>query len=171
MGTRIESIKGNRTVRQFVKFAIVGASSTAIDWGLHALLFKGFGGSLAEPVREWWVQQFPAISSHPDFDGAFTTFKMVSFLVATMNGFVWNRLWTFRIKSREERMQQFWRFFLVTGAGLFLNTLVASQIHTQDGGTFNYILALGTATFVTMFWNFAGHKLWTFKRRPAPKDG
>lgn len=170
MATANDQLLQNKTVRQFVKFAIVGASSTLIDWGVHYLLYKGMNGALAEPVRQWWLKVFPSIASHPAFDGAFTTFKAISFIVATVNGFFWNRAWTFRITDSENRAQHFWRFMLVTGTGLVINTLVASRIHTKGGGMWNYVFALGVATFITMFWNFTGHKLWTFKSEPKPTD-
>lgn len=165
-----QNISQNKTVRQFVKFAIVGASSTVLDWGVHALLYKGFSNSIAEPVRQWWLDTFPGIAAHPDFDGAFTTFKAVSFIIATVNGFIWNRAWTFRVKDRETRNKQFMKFSVVTGAGMVINLLVSSQIHTKNGGLWNYVFSLGLATFVTMFWNFAGHKLWTFKPDTAKAD-
>ncbi len=161
----MRSLRSNKTVRQFVKFAIVGASSTFLDWGLHVVLYKGFHGALAQPVRLWWLEHFPSVASNPEFDGAFTTFKAISFLAATINGFIFNRLWTFRIKEKAEQTRQFFKFLAVTGTGLVINTLIASQIHKPHGGSLNYILSLGIATFITMFWNFAGHKLWTFRAK------
>lgn len=157
------AILERKGVRQFVKFAIVGVISTAIDWGVHALLYKGFDGALSNSVNDFFVANFPNLTKSPDFDGAFTTFKVVSFLIAMFNGFFWNRRWTFKVKTKEGRGAQLGKFAIVNTIGLGLNTIVASQIHVPHGGKWNYMLALGTATFVTMFWNFAGHKFWTFK--------
>ena len=155
------------SVRQFVKFAIIGVMSTAIDWSVHALLYNGFSGSIANMVNDYFIANFQSLTKSPDFDGAFTTFKIVSFLVAMLNGFFWNRRWTFKVKTKEGRGAQLGKFALVNVIGLGINTAVASQIHVPHGGKWNYILALGAATFVTMFWNFAGHKFWTFKNDVA----
>ncbi len=169
MTSKLEKIKTHKTARQFVKFGIVGVSSTAIDWGVHAVLYKGFGGALEHSVNVWLHGVMPALyQSSPDFDGAFTLFKAVSFGIATLNGFYWNRRWTWRIKGKEQRGSQLARFFAVNIIGLLINTLVASQIHKPDGDTANYILALAAATFITMFWNFSGHKFWTFRQKPDP---
>ncbi len=159
----METFFEKRGVRQFVKFSIVGVMSTAIDWGVHALLYKGFNGSLTNATNDFFSANLPFLTKSADFDGAFTTFKIVSFLVAMLNGFFWNRKWTFRISGKENRSAQLGKFAIVNTIGLCINTLVASQIHTPHGGKWNYVLALGVATFVTMFWNFAGHKFWTFK--------
>lgn len=166
MRQTVNSIAKNQTARQFVKFGIVGTTSTAIDWGLHALLYKGFGGSLAIRVKDWLDTAAPFLRD-PDFDGAFTLFKALSFAVATLNGFYWNRRWTWRIRGMEQRGWQLVRFYVVNIIGLGINTFVASRIHSPNAGTFNYVFALAAATIVTMFWNFSGHKFWTFRQRPA----
>jgi putative flippase GtrA len=163
MSATLDKIKSHRTVRQFIKFSIVGASSTVVDWGLHALLYKGFAGTVPAWLNPVIERVLPGIAAHPDFDGAFTVLKAVSFIVATLNGFYWNRRWTFKIRGKEGGGRHLLRFYLVNIIGLGINTLVASQIHKPHGGVANYIIALGTATFVTMFWNFIGHKFWTFR--------
>lgn len=169
MRQTVERIAQHKTARQFVKFGIVGTSSTAIDWCLHALLYKGFGGALTLRINEWFDRIAPFLHD-PDFDGAFTLFKAISFAVATLNGFYWNRRWTWRIRGKEQRGSQLVRFYIVNIIGLGINTFVASRIHSPGAGTFNYIFALASATFVTMFWNFSGHKFWTFRQRPTNKE-
>ncbi len=166
---KVNNWKQNTHLRQFAKFCIVGVMSTAIDWGVHAILYKGFYESLAVPLRDWVAQMLPALAAHPDFDGAFTIFKAVSFAIATLNGFFWNRRWTFRIKGKEKRNTQLVKFYIVNVIGLLINTVVASQIHKPHGDTMNYLMALAVATFVAMFWNFSGHKFWTF-RQPKNKE-
>lgn len=170
MSSMLEKVTAHKTARQFVKFGIVGASSTAIDWGVHALLYKGFGGAFVSPVNAWLSDLMPALYSSPDFDGAFTLFKAISFCIATLNGFYWNRRWTWRIRGKERRGTQLLRFFVVNVIGLCINTVVASQIHKPEGDTKNYLFALAAATFVTMFWNFSGHKFWTFRQKPVSGD-
>jgi len=162
--------KDNVHLRQFVKFCIVGVFSTVLDWGIWWVLYHGFYNALTLPMNEWFRATLPSIASHPDFDGAFSVFKAVSFALATLNGFLWNRRWTFRIRGTEQRVRQLARFYLVNIIGLGINTLVASQVHKPGAGTFNELLALATATFVTAFWNFTGHKLFTFRGHHQKAD-
>lgn len=162
--------KDNVHLRQFVKFCIVGAFSTVLDWGIWWVLYHGFHDALTLPLNEWFRTTLPRIASHPDFDGAFSVFKAISFALATLNGFFWNRRWTFRIRGTEQRVRQLARFYLVNIIGLGINTLVASQIHKPGAGTINELLALATATLVTAFWNFAGHKLFTFRGHHKIQD-
>ncbi len=61
----------HRTVRQFVKFSIVGVTSTAIDWGIHRLLYYGFRSGFRDSTHAFVVDLFPLLQ-HPDFDGAYT---------------------------------------------------------------------------------------------------
>ncbi len=58
-------------VLQFVKFGIVGVSNTLISFAMYTLLLKVFG--------VWYV----AASG-------------IGFAVGAVNGFLWNRAWTFR---------------------------------------------------------------------------
>lgn len=158
----VSRVLSSRTIRQFLKFCVVGAASTAIDWGIHRLLYKGFGGELADTVNRWVLATFPSLQ-HPDFDGAYTVFKVVSFLFAALNGFLWNRLWTFRIRGEEERFRQLGKFYIVTGTGMIINALIGSRIHKPDAGEWNYYFSLAAATAAVMTWNFMGHKFWTFR--------
>lgn len=152
-----------RVFSQFYRFCVVGATSTLIDWGVHRILYAGFGGVLRRSVHHAIITMFPFLN-HPDFDGAFSVFKAVSFAMAVINGFVLNRLWTFEIKDSQQRASQFLRFVTVTGVGMVLNVLVASQIHKPGAGEMNYYLALIVGTAVVAPLNFAGHKFWTFRK-------
>ncbi|MCL6623023.1 MAG: GtrA family protein [Fimbriimonadales bacterium] len=152
-----------RVLSQFYRFCVVGVTSTLIDWGVHRLLYAGFGGALRRSVHQAVISLFPFLN-HPDFDGAFSLFKAVSFTLAVINGFLLNRLWTFEIRGGDQRTRQFFRFVTVTGIGMVLNVLVSSQIHKPGAGEMNYYLALIVGTAVVAPLNFAGHKLWTFRK-------
>ncbi len=152
-----------RLLAQFYRFCVVGVTSTLIDWGVHRLLYAGFGGALRQSVHHLVISAFPFLD-HPDFDGAFSVFKAVSFTLAVINGFLLNRLWTFEIRDNHQRTLQFFRFVTVTGIGMMLNVLVASQIHKPGAGEWNYYLALIVGTAVVAPLNFIGHKLWTFRK-------
>lgn len=149
-------------MRQFVKFIIVGASSTVIDLGLHALLYKGIDGAMNDAIRDFVFRLLPSLSE-TSFDPAYTVFKALTFICATFNGFYWNRRWTFRIAGKEDRHRQLGRFYVVYIIGLLINTTVATQIYHRGEGKWIYLLSLAVATVVTTGWTFPANKFWTFK--------
>jgi putative flippase GtrA len=145
-------------LKQFVKFCLVGAVSTAINIGLGNLfLIWGFGVNLAH---------------------------VCAFSLAVTNGFFLNRAWTFR-KAGSARMQhQYLMFFAVNLVGLGLSwvvmrTVMGWLLHTQlaytladslsnriglvpDPTRLAYSLGELTATPLVAVWNFSANKFWTF---------
>jgi putative flippase GtrA len=124
-----------RVVRQFVKFGIVGVSSTAIDWGVFYLL-----SGLVGPY--------------------YLVAKALSFLVAVVNSFFWNRRWTFRSRS-QEKTKEFGKFLFIYVLSMIINVgmmrLAVGSFHWRK------IFGLIAATGFTMFWNFFANKFWIFK--------
>lgn len=124
-----------RGVRQFIKFGLVGLSSTAIDWSIFYLLNLTFG-----------VYYLYA--------------KVFSFAIAVINSFIWNRRWTFRSQD-PNRSQEFGKFFAIALIGLSLNALImflaVEDLHWRK--IFGLILATGIVTI----WNFLANKFYTFR--------
>lgn len=124
-----------RIIRQFVKFGVVGASSTVIDWGIFYILI--------------WTMPIYYLYA-----------KVISFSFALLNSFIWNRRWTFRSKD-SKRAKQFTKFLFIALIGLSLNTLimyiVVNHLHHRK------IIGLICATAIVTFWNFLANKLWVFK--------
>jgi len=156
-----------RGVRQFVKFGIVGASSSIVNFGLSNLFHYKFNLPLV-----------PALT--------------IAFFLSVLNGFFWNRRWTFREARNKPAHTQSLQFLLVNIVGWLLNTSIVVLIiaHFKSGGHgifgnsehFHDILlatltntgkheygpllfngALVIATSVVVFWNFFANKKWTFK--------
>lgn len=154
------------SIRQFVKFCIVGASSTVISFGIFNILYQKFN--------------FPLVSA-----------VTIAFLLSVMNGFLWNRRWTFKEARHMPAHEQTMKFLAVNMVGWFLNTTIVVLIvaHFTSGGHgvfgdqeqflkvvwavvagkhsgYNKWLvngALAAATCVVVFWNFFANRLWTFK--------
>jgi len=164
----LEKIVQRRGVRQFAKFVIVGISSTAIDMGLHAFLYKWIDGPLNQSLTRFangmapGMEQF--LSSH-DIDAAFVLIKAFTFVLATLNGFYWNRVWTFDAVDKDRAHRQLVRAYMVYGIGLLINTTVAGSIHHPGAGKVVYVFALVVATIVTTAWTFPMNKFWTFRDR------
>lgn len=148
--------------RQFVKFCIVGASSTLIDLTIYLFLIEIFH-----------LQRF--VGSLPT---ARLVAQSISFIFAVSNGFFWNNRWTFRAGERGDAgdaKKRYGKFVLTNLIGLSLNLLILSVVahavppaiervldaHLHDPAGF---VGKVTATFVVVFWNFCASKYWTFKR-------
>ncbi len=133
-----------RGVRQLVKFGIVGASSTVINFAvLNFMLIVLHQGKYASVVA--------------------------AFLVSVVNGYIWNKRWTFREAQAKAVHTQFVQFLLVNLVGLGLNLLIIRLISGPLETEFRLSMVLATnvaelfATAVVVMWNFTANRLWTFK--------
>jgi putative flippase GtrA len=162
----ISALAARPGLAQFVKFCIVGSTSFAIDSGIYIVLLRvGFSPALA---------------------------LTISFLVAVVNGFYWNRRWTYRATDGDARKQG--PKFLATNAiGLMLNLSVSTLAlvlaahwgltrthHTpaetlqlvlfrrangEQGFSFLALIAAKIcATVVVTTWNFCAATFFTFKK-------
>ncbi len=165
--TPLNSLTQRRGVRQFVKFGIVGASSSVINFGLSNL----FHYKLDWPL-------VPALT--------------VAFFLSVLNGFFWNRHWTFKEARGKPAHTQSLQFLVVNIIGWILNTsivvLIVAHFKSHGNGLFGnpaefqrivtamvtntgkheygpllFNGALLIATGVVVFWNFFANRKWTFK--------
>lgn len=176
-GTAAFDLMSHPTVRQFIKFVIVGATSTVIDAGLHYLLLwviPSGGGLLSDRFGQWLLGLAPDLfTGIATKDGAILPslaaspiFKVISAGLAIFNSFVWNRAWTFRIQGKEHRTVQLGKFYVIAIVGLILNTVIVTMLGNTVPGHAKRSWAVATiiATIVVAFWNFFGQKLWTFRK-------
>jgi putative flippase GtrA len=162
----LERVAKRRGVRQFGKFVIVGVSSTVIDVGLHAILYKGIDGPLNDALRNFALRLHPDMSqlmAAYSVDPAFVILKAFTFILATLNGFYWNRRWTFDAVDKDRAHRQLIRSYIVYGIGLLINTSIAGSIHHPGAGKVLYVVSLLVATVVTTAWTFPMNKFWTFR--------
>jgi putative flippase GtrA len=133
-GTRLSA----PIIRQFVKFGIVGVSNTLLSLVVYAVLLKGFG--------MWYLAA-----------------SAIGFAVGTVNGFLWNRKWTFRGHVGDALTPVRW--FVVQGFGLLANLgLVFLFVH--DAGL-DELLGQVCATAIVVVFTFIANRAWTFRMRPA----
>lgn len=131
---------------RFVRFCIVGASSTAIDLGLLALLTQAAG----------W---------HP------LAASPVSYGVGVTNGWFWNRHWTFPKARRGKAGGQYGRFVLVNLVGVLIDQAVVAGALVWgprlglSSGWEPYAGKLASIP-LAVAWNFAANTRWTFAERP-----
>lgn len=170
-GAAAFAMLANPSVRQFVKFCIVGGTSTVIDVGLSWYLrfhAPWNGGLLSDTFGHFLLIRFPALFeslSKTPADASFPVFKVISSTLATFNAFLFNRRWTFRIRGNKHRSIQLQKFFVVAFIGVGLNAILTTGLNRIIPGTPKESLAAATAiaTILVAFWNFLGQKYWTFR--------
>lgn len=124
-------------VRQFARFAVVGALNTIVSFCVYAMATR-------------YMSLDPLVAN------------IVAFVVAVTVSFFLNKHWTFSDKGRGY-MQQYYRFFLFSGIGLCISELILlllhKVLHMYD------IAAFIISVVVVMFWNFGSNRAWTFSAR------
>lgn len=136
---------------QIARFVLVGALNTFVDWGvLNVLIFL-------TGITSGW---------------GYSAFKGTSFVVAAVNSYFWNKLWTFKKIDQVEHKasgKEFMQFFVVSIIGFALNVSTATLIvnvwgtnlDISSGQLANFGALAGT--LLGLVWNFLGYKLIVFK--------
>lgn len=139
-----------KEVKRFVKFAIVGAAGSITDFAVLNLLVQVAGLPLAVA-------------------------NTVSFIVAVMQNFALNRIWTFPESRERHASGQLIQFAMVSVVGYGLNQLVFLTLHHLWESTWmaylgpdlgflvSYNVAKLFAIGVVLFWNFTANRLWTYR--------
>jgi putative flippase GtrA len=147
-----------QTLWQLAKFLLVGVLNTFVDLGV--LNFLIYASGAASGIM-------------------FSVFKSISFVVAVLNSYFWNKFWTFR---QEEKMKgdegergvvkgrEFMQFFLVSLGAILLNVSAASFLVNVIGPKAGFSPALWAnvsslaGTILAFMWNFLGYKFIVFRR-------
>jgi putative flippase GtrA len=123
----------HREVRHATKYGIVGVLNVAIDFALYALLVS---------LGVWYVAA-----------------KGISLTVATINGYTWNRRWTFR--AGQHRTAMLTRYILVQAACYVTNIAVLAILVEALG--MGAIPAQAVAVPFVAALSFLGQRMWTFR--------
>lgn len=138
----VATLTQNRSARQFVKFVLVGCSTTAIYLGLlFILLHDPLGIRIIYPVA-----------------------VTLAFIPATLNSYFFNRRWTFR--AGPHRNEMLVKFFTIQTASFVVNLVVIAFLIEQMGfETQNqkFVAAVIGNCFIIAT-NFIGNKFWTFQK-------
>ena len=144
--------------KRFLKFAIVGISGSVVDFGIFNLLLSLAG-----------------LSS--------TISQAISFTLAVINNFIWNRLWTYPETRQSGALKPFIQFGLVNVIGLGIRTGLFLVIEPQmiklsslilpnfsQPETVGHNLTLALVILIVMLWNYFANRYWTFKEIDTPKE-
>ena len=117
---------------QLAKFGVVGALGYAVNLGVYSLLL-GLGAHSAAAI---------------------------SFVIAAVNNYWWNRHWTF-VKTKGHFGYQGMRFFLVSGVAFAANQLWLFVFLDWFG--LGKVVSQAISILLVMPLNFLGNKLWSFR--------
>lgn len=124
--------------KQFIKFGIVGAIGTLIN---IAILY-----SLTEYIDIYYI-----IS------------EIIAFFVAGLNNYIWNKLWTFKEKIKDQVVSKYVQFIVISLISLFVN--ISTLYVLVEYFKFWYVLAEVVAIVIAFLLNFIGNKVWTFRSK------
>ena len=134
-------------ITRFTKFLIIGVGNTAVDFLVLTLL----------------LLIYPSTSTL-----IYLGYKTISFTVASINSYFWNKYWVFKSSSSEKKSERI-RFALVSGIGLALNVGSATTAFYLAVRLFplvSHIIAGTTAalfgTACGLLWNFIAYSYVVF---------
>jgi len=157
MASKGSALLQNQSVRQLIKFCIVGLSSTIVDKGLLAVLTKGGDVLTRYAWMPWW------------------SWVVFTFCLGVSNGFIWNRRWTFRAHAHGSAQTQYTKFLATNTVGLLLNLALTKvflmlftgqMTHPENPDPNSLLIANISVIPFVVIWNFTAAKYWTFR---APK--
>lgn len=156
-------LKNKQERTRFLKFGFVGITGAIVDFGVMNLMRIVVGLPLI------WAQA-------------------ISFIIAVINNFLWNRFWTYPDSRSKAPSQQLVQFFLVNLVGLIVRTPLVTwfdkiilSILDKSGPNIpldDYIisqnLALVGAVLIILLWNFFANRYWTYSdvsdEAPRPSE-
>jgi putative flippase GtrA len=142
-------LKRYPVVQQFTKFVVIGVINTGVDFLVLNL-----------------EMMLTGISKGPYM----LVQNAISFSIATINSYFFNKYWTFQDSSKKDAGKKFSQFLAVSVVGVAINSLVVFAITTYIPPMFGISsvlwanLAKLAATGISLIWNFAGYKFWVFKK-------
>jgi len=138
---------------RFLRFAVVGVIGAVVDFGVANLLVKVFYSRLVVAGT-------------------------VSFILAILSNFTWNRFWTYPDSRSKPLGRQLAQFGVVSVMGLFIRVPIlkyveppmealAAQLGLEflpylDAKTVGDNITLAIAVLIVMFWNFFVNRYWTY---------
>jgi putative flippase GtrA len=154
-----------KEIMRFIKFSVVGTIGAVVDFGVFNLL-NALGW--LDPIH--LQLPFNATLSGVGVAG------MISFCMAIISNFIWNRYWTYPDSRSKSVIGQLGMFFAINTAGLLIRVPLLETLRrplanlAADALGFRPDLAttvgnnaaLAIAVVVVMFWNFFVNRYLTY---------
>ena len=138
-----------KTFFQFSKSFLVGILNAFIDLGVLNILM-------------WFFSITAGIY--------YSVFKTISFFIATINSYFWNKYWAFEKKETKPSIKEFFQFSSIAFAGFFIHIIVSGLIVNIMGPRFGIPEKIWAnigaiiAMILGFGWNFFGYKFLVFKK-------
>lgn len=131
-------LKLKSSLFQFMKFCLIGSIGTVIS---VAVLY--------------FLTEF--------FNVFYMTSALFAFIVSVTNNFVLNKTWIFKEKIRENIFRKYIKFITISIIALIVNLMFLYWFveYLKIWYVFAQVLAIGASLFI----NFFGNKIWTFRER------
>lgn len=153
-------MKNHQTKKEttrFLKFLVVGAIGAVVDFGTLNLL-----------------NYFTDIP--------FVYRQAISFTLAVINNFLWNRYWTYPDSRSKPLGRQLAQFFLINGIGIVVRTVISPLVNRAFNAILHPVfrdvklpfdefltveviaenLAVVVVIFIVLLWNFFANRYWTY---------
>jgi putative flippase GtrA len=134
---------------KFVKFGEVGGLNWLVDLGVINILV------LVSGVASGWIT---------------VVYKAISFSVAVVNSYFWNKGWVFSDAQKQDQTKEAGKFLIASLIGLAFNAAIFTVIKffgptVYDGLTATQWISAATvvASLAAMIFNFVLYKIWVFK--------
>lgn len=152
-------------VWQIAKFGVIGILNTLVDWGVLTALIIFFRQQYATESGESLFAIGTLAVTY------YTFYKSISFIVAVVNSYYWNKYWTFATGVAAKTKSEFIQFFSVSVIGFFINVGLSTYVFNvlppiggMNPDQWGLIgAAIGSAAGLA--WNFVGYKFIVFKNK------
>lgn len=164
-----------KEAKRFVKFLVVGTIGFVVDFGVFNLLLTPFnlllavGSQLHLLITSFGLTAEQTTHLAPPFAG------MISFLMAVISNFLWNRYWTYPDSRSKSMRRQLAMFAAVSVAGILIRLPIITLTHRPFVEMVRSIsllqpyaqrlgenLSLALSVLVVLFWNFFVNRYWTY---------
>jgi len=132
---------------QFSKFFFIGGVSLLINWGVMLLTQRVIHMEVVFSIGDTQIKDYMI--------GA-----VLGFIVSAIANYFLNKKFTFNNKLKAYG-KQMTKFFMVSIIGLILNTAITILLVERVGVSPTIVTPLAAA--IVLFWNYFGHRVFTFK--------
>jgi putative flippase GtrA len=145
--------------KRFAKFTVVGAFGAMVDFGSFNLLITLFESTGLVEGRI-----MPGVAG------------TISFFLAILSNFTWNRFWTYPDSRSKPLVRQFIQFVVVNATALIIRWPIVTFTFEPFAELVRWLipawepyslrlgknLALALAVGIALFWNFFVNRYWTY---------
>lgn len=150
-------------VWQLAKFIVIGVLNTVVDLGFLSFLILVMKNYLNINSTDSLLMIGASTITF------YSLYKGLSFIVANINSYYWNKYWTFQ-GNNKKTSAEITQFFIVSILGFVINITTASYVFASINPMAGLnpdqwgLIGAAVGSIAGLVWNFVGYKLWVFKK-------